>query len=241
MKVIEMKEAKMESQPIRAVMYGEAGAGKTHLMREFPKPMIVYDFDGKYEPLLGCDGITVKSFYIEEKKESKKAWIEFWREYKADKKDPEIKTMVFDSLTSLDTIVWNAAIMMMGKDPDDKESYKSYIQPLYGDLLSTYNTLFNSMKCGGKHCILLAHETFNRNKEGVLQSVSPLVSGSMKEKLCAIFKDTWYLQSIGSGANMRRELHYKKFKLRTCASVMMNGDGVIVDPTYDKIVAEFRT
>jgi hypothetical protein len=101
--------------------------------------------------------------------------------------------------------------------------------------------LFGSFKSGGKHQIVLAHETFRKNKEGVLQAVSPLVSGSMKEKLCAIFKDTWYLQVVGNGANLKRELHYKKFKLRTCASVMMNGDGVIVDPTYDKIVAEFRT
>ena len=77
MKTIEMGTATLQEQPIRAVLYGEAGAGKTHLMREFPKPMIVYDFDGKYEPLIGVEGITVKSFYSEERKASKQNWLDF--------------------------------------------------------------------------------------------------------------------------------------------------------------------
>lgn len=240
MKTIEMGTATLQEQPIRAVLYGEAGAGKTHLMREFPKPMIVYDFDGKYEPLIGVDGITVKSFYSAEKSDSKKAWLDFWAEYKKDKKDDTTQTLVIDSLTSLDYLLWNACIMMAGKNPDNKDSYKSFTLPLYGDLKNTYETLFGSFRAGEKHIIVLAHELKDKNDDGILMSVSPLCSGSMKDKICAIFKDTWYLEVKGEGKNMKRILHYKKFKLRTCTSVLMNGEGSILEPTYEKILAEYR-
>lgn len=241
MKVINMGTATLEEQPIRAVLYGEAGAGKTHLMREFPKPMIVYDFDGKYEPLIGVEGITVKSFYISEALESKASWLDFWKEYKKDKKDPEVRTLVIDSLTSLDSILLAASLQMMGKDPTDRESRKAFMMPAYGELLTTYGTLFDSFKACGKHVIVLAHELKDTDDEGSLMSVSPFCSGSMKNKICAIFKDTWYLETKGEGKNMRRILHYKKFKLRTCTSVLMNGEGTIEHPTYEKILSEYRT
>jgi hypothetical protein len=240
MKTIDMGTATLQEQPIRAVCYGEAGAGKTHLMREFPKPLILYDFDGKYEPLIGVEGITVKSFFITEAKESKEAWLDFWAEYKKDKKDPKIKTMVLDSLTSLDSILLPAMLMMMGKDPTNRESRKAFMQPAYGELLTVYGTLFDSFKAVGKHVIVLAHERKDTDDKGSLTNVSPFCSGQMKDKICAIFKDTWYLETKGEGKNMRRILHYKKFKLRTATSVLMNGEGQIQDPTYEKIVAEYR-
>lgn len=240
MKTIDMATAKLTEQPIRAVLYGEAGAGKTHLMREFPKPMVVYDFDGKYEPLIGVKGITVKSFFISDMSEARASWLDFWAEYKKDKKDPEIKTLVIDSLTALDSILLPAILLMMGKDPTNRESRKAFMQPAYGELLTTYGSLFDSFKSCDKHVIVLAHEKKETDEKGTLMSVSPFCSGSMKDKICAIFKDTWYLEQKGEGKNMRRILHYKKFKLRTCTSVIMNGEGLIENPTYDKILAEYR-
>lgn len=240
MKTIEMGTATLKEQYIRAVLYGAAGSGKTHLMREFPKPMVLYDFDGKYEPLIGIEGITVKSFFITDIKESKVAWLDFWSEYKKDKKDTSIKTMVIDSLTSLDSILLPACLLMMGKDPTSRESRKAFMQPAYGELLTAYGTLFDSFKSADKHVIVLAHEKKETDDKGALLSVSPFCSGQMREKICAIFKDTWYLSLIGEGKNMRRVLHYQRFKLRVCTSVLMSGEGKIEEPTYEKILAEYR-
>ncbi|MDB4261310.1 ATP-binding protein [bacterium] len=236
-----MGTAKLEDQPIRCVIFGPAGSGKTHLMREFPKPLVLYDFDGKYEPLIGVKGITVKSFYVERPNECKQAWLDFWSEYKKDKKDKTIKTQVFDSLTSLDYIIWNACISMIGKDPEVKKTYQAFTLPLYGDLKGAYETLFSSFKGSDKNVLVLAHETTMTDDEGKLLSISPLLSGSMKDRISAIFKDTWYLEVKGSGTSMKRILHYQRYKFRTCSSVMMNGSGSIENPTYEKIRKEYRT
>lgn len=241
MKAIDVSNMKIQEQPVRAVLYGEAGGGKTHLLRDFPKPLLLYDFDGKYEPLIGVEGIHIKSYVVTEKKDCKKQWLEFWNDWKKDKKDPFWATIAMDSLTSLDSILWTACIQIAGYDPDNKSTYERFLLPLYGDLRGAYDTLFSSMRsCKDKNVLVLAHENFRTNDSGTLISISPLMSGGMKDMICAIFKDTWYLEVVGEGEKIKRKLHYKKFKMRTCSSVMMNGTGVIEAPTYAKIVAEFR-
>ena len=241
MQTIDMGSAKIEEQPLRCVLYGEAGAGKTHLMREFPKPMLVYDFDGKYEPLVGVEGITVKSFRAEDRTQCAKVWTEFWDEWKKDKKDSQWATYVVDSLTSLDMLMFFTQVTKSGLNPMNKKSYDKFTRGLWGDVKDTYSMLFNSMRSSGKHVIILAHELFREDDEGKLLSVTPLVSGSMKNIITALFKDTWYLERKGTAPNEKRFLHYKKFKYRVCTSVMMNdSSGVIEKPTYDKIVAAYR-
>jgi len=48
-------------------------------------------------------------------------------------------------------------------------------------------------------------------------------------------EDTWYLDYNKLGEKETRTLYYKKFKMRTCASTTLNGNGKIVDPTFEKI------
>lgn len=240
--VIDLGKEKRREQPLRVVLYGPAGSGKTTLMRDFPKPMLVYDFDGKYEPLIGVEGVFVKSYRISSKKDSSSIWLDFWNDWKQDKKDPQWKTIVLDSLTSLDSIMFDAMVIMAGMNPEKKKEYEKYILQIYGDIKSQYSTLFNSMKSCDKNVIVLAHESFNYIGEGKdqrLDSVTPLVTGGTKALLTALFKDTWYLELRERGPELKRFLHTKKFQMRDATTTTLGNVEPIENPTYEKIIGQY--
>lgn len=237
MNVIKMSEVKVGDAPIRAILYGEAGAGKTHLLRGFPKPMLVFDFDQKYEPLAGVEGIDVVSYTVNASNPNsyKEARKQFWQDWRTAVKG-EYKTLVIDSLTNLDAILIRAFLLESGKAFDEQVTL-----PVYGDLKGFYQTLFNSSRSlVDKHFIVLAHEKFLTNDEGGIIGVRPLVTGSTKEEIAALFRDTWYLEYKKLGSKETRTLYYKKWNQRTCASTTLRGEGKIEDPTFEKIQKEMK-
>jgi phage nucleotide-binding protein len=233
-----MTEIKRTDSKIRAVIYGEAGAGKTHLLREFPKPMLIFDFDQKYEPLIGAEGIDIVSYTIDttNPKSALEMKKKFWQDWK-DMLKSDYETIVIDSLTNLDSILLQAFMIEAGKAADDKPTL-----PIYMDIKTFYQTLFNSARelTQRKNFIVLAHEKFHTNDEGGIIGVKPLITGSMKDELSALFRDTWYLEYKKLGQTETRTLYYAKWNFRTCASTTLRGDGKIVSPTYEKIKKEME-
>ena len=238
MDIKDLGKEKREEQPLRVVIYGAAGAGKTTLVRDFPKPMLVYDFDGKYEPLLGEKDIYMKSFSVSDIGESLKVWTNVWNNWKKDKRDERWNTIVLDSLTSLDSVMFPAMVQAQGFNPEVLKDYKANTLQIYGEVKLKYNTLFNSMRSCTKNIVVLAHESYNLDSTGKLDSITPLVLGSTKETLPAIFKDTWYLELKGEGDRMRRVLHMRRFKKRIASTTSMTGSP-IENPTYTKIKEEW--
>jgi replication-associated recombination protein RarA len=53
MNVSKMSDIKAVDSPLRALIYGPAGSGKTTLAGTFPTPMLIFDFDQKLKPLYG--------------------------------------------------------------------------------------------------------------------------------------------------------------------------------------------
>jgi phage nucleotide-binding protein len=240
MEAIDMSKTSRTTQPLRVVIYGAAGTGKTTLLKDFPKPLLLYDFDGKYEPLIGVDGIFVKSFRIDDRKNCLKTYLDAWKEWKADKKDTKWATIAWDSLTALDSIMFFACAQMSGFDTSNRANYEKYTLQIYGDVKMQYLTLFNSMRSCEKNVVVLAHESFNLTENGALESVTPLVTGGARDMLPAIFKDTWYLELRGEGDKAKRLLHTRRFKMRTATSVTVGNGEPIENPTYAKILEAYQ-
>lgn len=234
METIDLSKQKRTDTPLRAIIYGEAGSGKTHLLRSFPKPLLLMDWDGKYEPLIGIEGVEVVSYYSSEAKDAEKLIPKFWRDWQEVKKDPKWNTVVLDSLTSLDRTLERYMVMTSGKSksPDAIATIQEY-----GAMKLWYKTYLSSLcSVPTKNIVVLAHEDFNKDAESEIVSIRPKVTGKIGEDLSSIFKDTWYLEVKQSAAGIQRVLHYQKYKKYICASVSLEGNGVVEEPTYEKIM-----
>lgn len=235
MKTINLKDVRPGESKIRAMIYGEAGSGKTHLLREMPKPLLLMDFDGKYEPLMGVDGIEVVSYYSAVPQDADKNMIRFWREWREAKKDSKWATIAIDSLSALDRMLERFVVINSGKgkDPDERATLQEY-----GDMKNWYKTFFSSIcSVTDKHIFVLAHEQFKEDKDSGIIAIRPMVTGKIGNDIPSMFKDTWFLEVKIKDGKPVRVLHYQKYKKYICATVSMEGKGTIENPTFDKIMA----
>ncbi len=233
MKTINLGTMNKGEAPLHCIIYGLAGCGKTHLMRNFPKPILLMDWDRKYEPLIGVEGVEVKSYYMEEPENAKQLIPQFWRDWQVAKKDPKWATIVIDSVTAIDRALERWAVLTCGKG---KHASDRATLSEYGDMKRWYRIFFPSLRTAvDKNVIVLAHEQ-SKEDEGQLINIRPFITGKMGDEIASMFPHTFHLEHI-TGLNDRRVLHYKKYKKYVCASsAMSGGSGIIENPTYKKII-----
>jgi len=234
METLDLSRMRKEEKPLHILVYGEAGCGKTHFVRDFPKPMLVLDLDDKYEPLIGVPGIELVQYKMEKPEDARLLIPKFWRDWQAAKKDDKWATIVVDSITALDRMLERYVVITSGKGKAAGD--RATIQE-YGDMKRWYATFFPSLRTAvDKNIIILAHEQERTNDEGQLTSIRPYITGKTGDILSSIFPHTFHLEHV-TGAKERRVLHYKKHKKYVCSSSSLSqGSGAIEDPTYDKIL-----
>ena len=215
MKIIKATELQADAN-IEAVIYGLAGAGKTDLVRYLPRPLILFDFDGKSHPLMGEKDIDIVQYRMTDAEQAKAMLPQFWRDIKQVQKEQQYATYVVDSITALNRMVMRWAMAMSGKPADDKGTL-----PVYGDIKRWYSTFFPALLGLNGNVILLAHEQSKEDK-GALVNIRPLITGSMGDELSSIFPHTFHLEYI-SGSNERWRLHYRGHKKYISSSSVFSG------------------
>jgi len=240
--IVKASEMKIgEGDSIRAVLYGQAGTGKTQLYSSFPKPMWVADWDKKLKPLYGMEGIDITSYAASDLQDAPKEFLRFKRDWKEVKKGKQYKTIVLDSLTSFDTVNLKY-FCSIGKG--GLESTPTL--PVYQDQGSYYAFFFSELKSITANVILTAHEYFNEDEESGVISIQPLITGRMiLRKLPSMFEEVWYLERRGAdkatNQGERFILHWKPWKKAIATSTFLRGSGEMVLPergAYDAIIKE---
>ncbi len=218
-----------ESQPyIKALIYGEAGSGKTTLASTFPKPMLFFDFDGKMRSIADVDGIEVVSYPVVDRAKVKEVFGQFLKDWKEVRKDLRWRSIVWDGLSSIDPLALRYFVMLSGKGPEDKPQIQHY-----GDLADFYTFFFREITSLPCNVLCLAHEQFVQDEDQGIYSVMPLITGSkILPKLPTYWQEVWYLEN-NSGQKVRR-LHFNKFKKAIALSCSLKGDP-IDNPCYEVI------
>lgn len=224
----------------RILIYGNANCGKTTFAGTFPKPMFFFDFDNKLKPLYGVEGIEFVSYSFKDRKDGYLEWRRFWKDFKEIKTDTRYKTIVFDSLTSMDDCALLNCIVLAGFSAEDPPHiWKKFSLPIYLELADTYRFLFLEMnKIPGKNVILTAHkqEIFEKGEDNILEIVPFFTGRAVKPKLPQVFEEVYYLERKG-GNKDERVLHVRPYKKAIAGSLVLNCQEII-NPTYDKLVAE---
>ena len=237
MQVTKMSDIVAAETPLRCLIYGPAGSGKTTFAGTFPTPMLIFDFDQKLKPLYGKAGIDVISYRMEDPKDSTKIFNQFKRDFKEAKADKSYRTIVIDSLTSFDTINLRHFVILGGKGSEDAPTL-----PVYQEQGAFYSFFFTDMKSiQDKHILVLAHEFYNVDGESGLHSIQPLITGkAILGKLPMMFEEVYYLNKKG-GTNDDVILYYRPAKKAISTSLILaGGSGQIENPTYEKLITQVK-
>lgn len=234
-----LQVTKLDSLPpagnaMRTVVYGPAGVGKTRLASTFPRPILWLDFDDKMGSVKEKKDIDIIQYSPPDFTSCRIVFAKFRADLREITRTVNgiYKTIVLDSLSSLDVLAIRNFMLVSGKNEGDTPTL-----PTYGDLGNFYSFLFTELKAlKGIHFILTAHESYDIDGESGIHSIQPLVTGGTVRKLPAMFQEVWYYERKGDEKDTRI-LHYRQFKKAIATSTLLQGNGEILDPTYEKIQA----
>lgn len=222
--------------PIRAIVYGPAGAGKTTLAGTFPKPILFFDFDKKMRPLYGMEDVDVISYDLSDMGQASMVYNQFKRDLKEAKKDPKYKSLCFDSLTNLDLVLLRHCVLLNGKLAPEAAATLQ----VYGEQSNYYSFLFSELRTIAKNILVTAHEFYNIDGENGIHSILPLITGkAILAKLPALFEEVWYMMKKG-GDKDDSVLYYRTpngKKFITNSLFLAGGAGSVDNPTFDKLLA----
>lgn len=215
------------------LLYGEPGVGKTHFLREVPRPLLIFDFDHKLAPLAGEKDVHCISYDVESKDDAPKVVKKFLADFSKYKYSTDFASIAFDSLSILDPLVLRYVMQQSGRMTDMPE-----IQH-WGAHNDRFSFLFMEMNLNAikKNVFLITHEIYKVEKESNKHKVAPLMNGEkIQAKLPGFFLDTWHMTM----QNGERKLWYRQHGKCVAASAALgcSDPGYIADPTFSKVLAK---
>jgi len=182
---------------------GMEGAGKTHFIGTFPKPILLYSFDRGYQTLAGLEGIRVKAF-MEGERTNPIAGKEFDAEFKKifngqekpykwkDGREEKFKTYALDPLS-----FWSMQSMHKiqydSRTVDNKPTFTEWdlILKRGADLMEKGIRISEELDA---HFVATCHLKIDKDEDtGQLWFIADML-GSTREKLGAWFDMVVYLK-----------------------------------------------
>lgn len=251
-KVLKPSPSKLEIVPVKELpailamlAYGRSGTGKTTFASTFPKPLLLVDVRERgTDSISNVDGVDVVRVDKWEQFEEL-----YW--YLTNGESVPYRSVVIDHVTALQEIALDKVRRDEGKD--------HMSQRLFGmasGLLKTWFMNYRDLIDSGIHVVFLAHDRVSKGEEdegddridpnigaALMPSVATFLNGLVKIIGNTFIREAYTIQNkrrvVSVEYAMRIGPHaYYTTKVRSPVGV--ESPAVVVDPTYDKLVAVMR-
>lgn len=250
---------------LRCLVIGAPGAGKTELAATFPNPFFC-DCDNGLRTLKtpgfkrrhpDVDLSKIKFASVSEEVNEfgmftkAQAVFDALNAMEAAIEDPEVETIVLDSLTSFSFFAMNIGLELNAKIGSKGKSqslsfarqhnFLNLTQADFGAQMNVIQQVFDKLTSNRvrKHVIVLAHEKITKSKDGdMILKREPLITGdALRGNIGRWFDDVWFIETTGTGKDATRTLKPESDFTRASAKSRSGLEEEIENPTYEKIMA----
>lgn len=181
--------------PVTLLLKGDSGAGKTWKAAHFPRPCF-FNFDGnlvglKQLPEAMRKDIKVVNPMLDANNNPiavTKFWSNFLGKLKVTLNDPEVSTVVLDSLSTMaDALQWQ---LLGARDPMQKPKGYDFWAYFKNHILALCDEVIHHPQLD-KHIVVIAHDKVEKDELTGTVSRELSLDGSMKDRLSLHFSDVW--------------------------------------------------
>lgn len=191
---------------IAVLLLGPPLSGKTNVAFQFPDPYFL-DCDDKLTNAVARN--SGKKFWYDcplrkLNKEGQFVGVEDilrWEEAVARLKEagssPEVKTIVIDSVTSLNAMIFQHILRFpsTAKVPLQVGGIKVMDQSMWGPYRDLWTRLIMGLRGTGKIVVCIAHDTVDKDEITGTLSYRPSWAGQLKDTGAGLFTDVWHCES----------------------------------------------
>lgn len=189
--------------PVKSLLYGEPGMGKTFSLRSLPKsalPALLIDLDrGATSVLGGFDkgellGFIPDRFAKSGRKEAPAAYDQVKDKLQEIYNDDTIKTVVIDSFTELYQNIMDHVMHKNNKALDSAPT-----QPDYGMAMRFCIKFVEALSELDRHIVVICHEANHTNDVTGITKVTPALTGQLASKIPGYFDNVLHAKVKGRG------------------------------------------
>ena len=181
------------------VVWGPSGAGKTTLAATAPRPILWVNFDPDgTSSLMDQEDIFIADFSMEKANK-----VETFKHDNAGgikqvlDENPEIQTVVFDSITSFNEMALRHGVEMVKGASMEMPTLQGYGRR-NSYTMQAIMSLIRVTGAANKHVVFIAHEnTPDKDELTGAMMVSILVGGKMQSEIPIKLSEVWHLQDTG--------------------------------------------
>jgi hypothetical protein len=183
------------------LLIGEPFARKSTIASHFPDPWIC-DADGNLPRIAHLPHMKGKRFWFDRidtddsgtkiEKEYDR-WKRFLKVATEAANHPEVKFLVFDSMTAIGHIL-ERFIINEGSSSKDLVigGEKSMTLQLWNPYKDLWLKLITAIKASPKHCIFIAHRKVDKDEVLGTLDYKPMIGGQLADSLGRLFTDAWH-------------------------------------------------
>jgi len=182
-------------ESLAILLVGDPKTGKTGIACAFPSPYIL-DIDGNLDSAVRV--LEGKQFWYDQPAKGDIKKEDVWKKALAclveAMANPEVKTLVIDSLSTLAEYMCMWIIsehQRMGDRDKSGKPIDAMTIPDYGKLLQMFRGLIFDLRKTGKHVIVTCHKTTYQDDSSKVTYHVLALPGQAKETLGSVFKDVW--------------------------------------------------